>query len=88
VEDVALLEALEDRLDLDDARAALAEAQEKGTIPWEKIKGIWGSSWRVLSTTSSSLQEQNAICGLSPLRCSVASSHGLTPWPTTLARGE
>jgi prevent-host-death family protein len=38
IEDVKLLEALEDRLDLEDARAALAEAKKKGTIPWEKIK--------------------------------------------------
>jgi len=38
MEDLALLEALEDRLDLDDARAALAEGKEEGTTPWEKIK--------------------------------------------------
>jgi len=38
VQDLALLEALEDRVDLDDARAALAEVRAKGTIPWEKIK--------------------------------------------------
>lgn len=38
VEDVELLEALEDQLDLEDARAALAEAREKGTIPWDTIK--------------------------------------------------
>lgn len=42
VEDVALLEALEDRLDLDDARAALTETKKKGTIPWEKIKAELG----------------------------------------------
>lgn len=38
VEDVELLEALEDQLDLEDARAALAEAREKGTILWDTIK--------------------------------------------------
>ncbi len=38
MEDLALLKGLEDRLDLDDARAALMEAREKVPIPWEKIK--------------------------------------------------
>ena len=33
LEDLALLEALDDRMDLEEARAALAEAQEKGTKP-------------------------------------------------------
>jgi len=42
MEDLALLEALEERLDLDDARAALTEARKKGTIPWEKIKAELG----------------------------------------------
>lgn len=42
MEDLALLEALEDRLDLDDARAALMEAKKKGTIRWEKIKAELG----------------------------------------------
>jgi prevent-host-death family protein len=38
IEDVQLLEALEDKIDLEEARAALAEAKKKGTVPWEKIK--------------------------------------------------
>jgi prevent-host-death family protein len=38
VEDVALLQALEDRIDLEEARKALAEARAKGTIPWEALK--------------------------------------------------
>ena len=38
IEDVRLLEALEDKIDLEEARAALAEAKKKGTVPWEKIK--------------------------------------------------
>jgi prevent-host-death family protein len=42
IEDVKLLEELEDRMDLEDARAALAEAKSKGTIPWEKIKADLG----------------------------------------------
>ncbi len=38
IEDANLLEALEDRMDLEEARAALAEAKKKGTVPWQKIK--------------------------------------------------
>jgi len=38
MEDITLLEALEDRMDLEDAQAALTESRKKGTIPWEKIK--------------------------------------------------
>jgi prevent-host-death family protein len=38
IEDVKLLEALEDKIDLDEARAALAEAKKKRTVPWDKIK--------------------------------------------------
>jgi prevent-host-death family protein len=44
IEDVKLLEALEDRIDLEDARAALAEAKRKGSVSWEKVKkelAIW-----------------------------------------------
>jgi prevent-host-death family protein len=42
IEDLELLEALEDRIDLEDARAALAETKDQGTIPWEKIKADLG----------------------------------------------
>ena len=38
IEDLKLLEAIEDRIDLEDARKALADAKKHGTIPWEKIK--------------------------------------------------
>ena len=38
IEDLRFLEDLEDRIDLEDVRAALAEAEEAGTIPWEQIK--------------------------------------------------
>jgi prevent-host-death family protein len=38
MEDLAFLEELEDRLDLEEARAALAEAGTDDTIPWEKVK--------------------------------------------------
>ena len=42
IEDVKLLEALEDKIDLEEARAALAEAKKKGTVSWEKIKNGLG----------------------------------------------
>jgi prevent-host-death family protein len=38
VEDLALLEAIENRRDPEDARRALAEIAEKGAIPWEHVK--------------------------------------------------
>lgn len=38
-EDVAILESLEDRLDLEAARKAL---REKGSIPWAKLKAQLG----------------------------------------------
>jgi PHD/YefM family antitoxin component YafN of YafNO toxin-antitoxin module len=37
LEDLALLEAIEDQQDLEDARAALAEAREKGTKSLDSI---------------------------------------------------
>ena len=38
IEDIALLEAMEDRDDLKAARAAIREVKRKGTIPWSQIK--------------------------------------------------
>ncbi len=38
IEDLRLLEELEDRMDLEEARTALAEAEADGTITWEKVK--------------------------------------------------
>lgn len=37
LEDVELLEALEDRMDLEDARVALIEAEKEGTVAWEEL---------------------------------------------------
>ncbi len=37
IDDLRLLEELEDRVDLADARAALAETKKKGTTPLDKI---------------------------------------------------
>lgn len=42
VEDLELLELLEERLDIEAARAALAEAKSKGTRPWESVKAVLG----------------------------------------------
>lgn len=42
IEDVRMLEAVEDRLDLEEARAALAEADVEGTIAWEALKAELG----------------------------------------------
>jgi prevent-host-death family protein len=38
IEDIALLEAIEDRDDLKAARAGLREVKRKGTIPWTRMK--------------------------------------------------
>jgi prevent-host-death family protein len=38
IEDLELLENLEDRIDFEDARAALKDIKKKGTKSWEKIK--------------------------------------------------
>lgn len=38
IEDVRLLESLEDQWDLEDARAAIAEAPKDDTISWEESK--------------------------------------------------
>jgi prevent-host-death family protein len=42
VEDLALVEALEDRADLEDAREALREAREKGTTSLADLKAELG----------------------------------------------
>jgi len=38
VEDLDLLERLEDRMDLESARKALADVRRHGAVPWEKVK--------------------------------------------------
>ena len=40
--DFALLQELENRLDLEAALKALREVKEKGTVPWEDVKGRIG----------------------------------------------
>ncbi len=41
-EDAQLLEALEDQLDIEKARAALAEIGDGGTVSWESLKAELG----------------------------------------------
>jgi prevent-host-death family protein len=41
-DDLALLEALEDRDDLEAARAALADPENAESIPWEQVKADLG----------------------------------------------
>jgi prevent-host-death family protein len=38
IEDLELIERLEDEIDIREAERALAEAREKGTIPWDELK--------------------------------------------------
>lgn len=42
IEDLELLERLQDEADVRDAEAALADAKEHGTIPWEDAKRALG----------------------------------------------
>ena len=42
IDDLRFLEELENRIDLDEDRAALTEAKKKGTIFWERIKADLG----------------------------------------------
>jgi prevent-host-death family protein len=41
-EDLEFLQAIEDRSDARAARAALADAEVNGTIPWEQVKANLG----------------------------------------------
>ncbi len=38
IEDLALIERLEDEIDVQEAKKALADARKHGTIPWEQAK--------------------------------------------------
>ena len=37
VEDLKFIQDLEDRIDIEDARAALADVRKHGSIPWHKV---------------------------------------------------
>jgi len=49
---------LEDKIDLEEARAALAESKKKGTVSWDKVKKELGFSWH---TESSLRPKRSAI---------------------------
>jgi prevent-host-death family protein len=38
IEDLEILEAIEDRIDLDDAKKALSDVKKNGAVAWESIK--------------------------------------------------
>ncbi len=38
IEDLEFLEKLEERIDIEDARAALTDVKKKGAVSWNKIK--------------------------------------------------
>ena len=38
ISDLELLEKLEDRLDIDDARKSLEEVEKEGTVSWDQLK--------------------------------------------------
>jgi antitoxin (DNA-binding transcriptional repressor) of toxin-antitoxin stability system len=38
IDDIDLLEALEDKINIEEARTSLAEAKKKGTLSWDKLK--------------------------------------------------
>jgi len=42
IEDLELLQALEDRVDLEQAREALRTIETEGTVPWEELKADLG----------------------------------------------
>lgn len=38
IEDLEMIEAIESKIDIEDARKALVDVEENGTIPWEEIR--------------------------------------------------
>jgi len=42
IEDLEMIEALEDKIDLEDARAALADVKKRGSTSWKKVKAELG----------------------------------------------
>ena len=42
LDDLKILETIEDRLDVDDALAAIEEADQKGTTSWKSLKAKLG----------------------------------------------
>lgn len=42
IEDLDMIEAIEDKIDLEDARKALADVKKKGATSWKKVKAELG----------------------------------------------
>jgi len=42
IDDLKLLEAIEDKIDIKEAKKALKEAEKKGWIPWKQVKAELG----------------------------------------------
>lgn len=42
IEDLEMIEALEDRIDLEDARKVLADVKKKGSTSWKKLRAELG----------------------------------------------
>ncbi len=42
IEDLNLIEAIEDQIDLDDARKAIEDIKKKGATSWKKVKAELG----------------------------------------------
>ncbi|NGX63550.1 MAG: hypothetical protein KR126chlam6_00962 [Candidatus Anoxychlamydiales bacterium] len=42
IEELELIEAIEDRIDLEDARKAIKDIQKQGSISWKKVKAELG----------------------------------------------
>ena len=55
INDIDLLEALEDKIDIEEARTSLAEAKKKGRLSWEKLK----KDLRLYDSDLNSLRERS-----------------------------
>lgn len=42
IEDLDMIEAIEDRIDLEDAKTALADIKQRGSTSWKKVKAEFG----------------------------------------------
>jgi prevent-host-death family protein len=42
IEDLDMIEAIEDKIDLEDARKALADVKKRGSTSWKKLKAELG----------------------------------------------
>jgi len=42
IDDLKAIEAIEDKIDIEEAKKAIKEAEKKGWIPWEQVKAELG----------------------------------------------